>query len=307
MALENVSELSRVLASASAWDSCSPATPTGCARGWTSSPPACPRSPTREAKALLAQLVADNARHMMLFRERAIAHGVDPDAYDPPREGEVIYERIDDLAGLDELAGYALGSLDHFSQLLAVYRDAADGEDRATIDDVTADVQRHAGRAAAARRRRRRAPGRRGARALPRPRAGRDAALRACRLRPRCRASPTCSASCRRSRRAPGASPPCARARAPARCSATACASATATASTRGPSWPTSTPTGPRGARSSGARSTAGCWAGARAWPSATSARWPSAPCSTRCAPSAARRPSSPTSQPGRRRTCSRP
>ena len=95
-----------------------------------------------EAKALLAQLVADNARHMMLFRERAIAHGVDPDAYDPPREGEVIYERIDDLAGLDELAGYALGSLDHFTQLLAVYREAADGEDRATTDEVTADVRR---------------------------------------------------------------------------------------------------------------------------------------------------------------------
>ena len=93
-------------------------------------------------KTLLATLVAVNARHMMLFRERAIAHGVDPDAYDPPREGEVIYERIDDLAGLDELAGYALGSLDHFSQLLAVYRDAADGEDRAVIDEVTADVQR---------------------------------------------------------------------------------------------------------------------------------------------------------------------
>ena len=45
---------------------------------------------------------------------------------------------------------------------------------------------------------------------------------------------------------------------------------------------------------------------GARASPSATSARWPSTRCSTRCAPSAARRPSSPTSPPGRRRTCSR-
>ena len=81
---------------------------------------------------------------MMLFRERAIAHGVDPDAYDCPPEGEVIYERIDELAGLDELAGYALGSLDHFSQLLAVYRDAADGEDRAAIDDVTRRRAAHA-------------------------------------------------------------------------------------------------------------------------------------------------------------------
>jgi hypothetical protein len=95
-----------------------------------------------EAKALVAQLVADNARHMLLFRQRALAHAVDPDAYDCPPEGELIYERIDELSGLDELAGYALGSLDHFTELLAVYRDAADGDDRAAIEEVTADVRR---------------------------------------------------------------------------------------------------------------------------------------------------------------------
>src|ERR1043165_8602787 len=109
MALENVSELSQVLAERErlglvfarhaygmrAWvDLFS-------ARGPAVADPA--------AKALGAQLGADNAR------PRGIADGVDPDAYDPPREGEVIYERIDDLTGLDELAGYALGSLDHFS------------------------------------------------------------------------------------------------------------------------------------------------------------------------------------------------
>ena len=98
-----------------------------------------------ELKALVAELVAVNARHMLLFRERALAHGVDPDAYDCPPEGEAIYERIPELGGLDELAGYALGSLDHFTQLLAVYRDAADGEDRATIDEVNADVRRMRG------------------------------------------------------------------------------------------------------------------------------------------------------------------
>ena len=95
-----------------------------------------------EAKALVAQLVADNARHMLLFRQRALAHAVDPDAYHCPPEGELIYERIDELSGLDELAGYALGSLDHFTELLAVYRDVADGEDRAAIEEVTADVRR---------------------------------------------------------------------------------------------------------------------------------------------------------------------
>jgi hypothetical protein len=142
MALENVTELSEVLAERTLLGRVFARHAYGM-RAWVDLFSA--RVPTIDdpaAKTLVATLVADNARHMMLFRERAIAHGVDPDAYDPPREGEVIYERIDDLTSLDELAGYALGSLDHFSQLLAVYRDAADGEDRDAIDDVTADVQR---------------------------------------------------------------------------------------------------------------------------------------------------------------------
>src|SRR4051794_22253417 len=95
-----------------------------------------------ELKALVATLVADNARHMMLFRARAAAHGADPDPYACPPEGEAIYERIEAIDSLDELLGYALGSLDHFDQLLGVYRAAADGEDAATIDEVRADVTR---------------------------------------------------------------------------------------------------------------------------------------------------------------------
>lgn len=94
------------------------------------------------AKALVATLVADNARHMLLFRERAAAHRVDPDAYVCPEEGSAIYERIEELRELDELLGYALGSLDHFDQLLAVYRDAAVGSDLGAIDAVRADVAR---------------------------------------------------------------------------------------------------------------------------------------------------------------------
>jgi hypothetical protein len=93
-----------------------------------------------EGKALVATLVAVNARHMLLFRERAAALGVDPDAYACPPEGEVIYERIPALATLDELAGYALGSLEHFGELLAVYRSAAAGADAAAIDTVIAEV-----------------------------------------------------------------------------------------------------------------------------------------------------------------------
>jgi hypothetical protein len=93
-------------------------------------------------KTLLATLVAVNARHMMLFRERAAANGTDPDAYTCPDEGEAIYDRIPELAGADQLVGYALGSLDHFAELLTVYRGAAGGEDAAAIDTVRADVDR---------------------------------------------------------------------------------------------------------------------------------------------------------------------
>ncbi|MGZ4194377.1 MAG: hypothetical protein ACXVRW_18210 [Solirubrobacteraceae bacterium] len=93
-----------------------------------------------DEKQLIAQLVADNARHMNLFRARARAHGVDPDAYVCPPEGEVIYERIEQMEGTDGPVGYALGSLDHFEQLLGVYRAAADGADAAAIDTVRGDV-----------------------------------------------------------------------------------------------------------------------------------------------------------------------
>ncbi|MDX6676202.1 MAG: hypothetical protein QOE31_254 [Solirubrobacteraceae bacterium] len=90
-------------------------------------------------KQLLAEIVAANARHMNLFRARALAHGVDPDAYVAPREGEAIYERIEIIDDIDELVAYAAGSLDHFGQLLDTYAAGADGEDAATIAAVTAD------------------------------------------------------------------------------------------------------------------------------------------------------------------------
>src|SRR3954451_7146054 len=96
--------------------------------------------PDPSDKTLLATLVATNARHMMLFRERAAANGTDPDGYACPDEGEIIYDRIPQLRGADALVGYALGSLDHFAALLAVSRAAADGGDAETIDTVRADV-----------------------------------------------------------------------------------------------------------------------------------------------------------------------
>jgi len=100
-----------------------------------------PGLPDPADKALLATLVAVNARHMLLFRERAAANGTDPDAYVCPDEGEAIYVRIPELSGAGELMGYALGSLDHFAELLAVYRAAADGGDAEAIDTVRADVE----------------------------------------------------------------------------------------------------------------------------------------------------------------------
>lgn len=91
-------------------------------------------------KELVARVVADNARHMVLFRDRAVVHGVDPDAYRCPAAGEAIYERLAEL-DLDRSIGYALGSLEHFAQLLAAYAEAAEGDDATVIDTVRAETE----------------------------------------------------------------------------------------------------------------------------------------------------------------------
>lgn len=93
-------------------------------------------------KRMVSALVADNARHAILFRRRAAAHGVDPDVYVCPPEGEAIYARMAAIARLDELVDYARGSLEHFLVLLSVYRAAATGEDAEVIDEVRRDVER---------------------------------------------------------------------------------------------------------------------------------------------------------------------
>lgn len=95
-----------------------------------------------EGKRLVAALTADNARHAVLFRERALAHGADPDAYVCPPEGEAIYERMAEISSFDELVDYARGSLDHFSTLLDVYAAAAVDEDLRIIEEVRRDVER---------------------------------------------------------------------------------------------------------------------------------------------------------------------
>jgi hypothetical protein len=91
---------------------------------------------------LVAAIVSQNARHTVLFRERALAHNVDPDRYECPPEGELIYERLAPLDA-DETLAYALGSLEHFADLLAVYAESAqDGRDRAVLAEVASDNDR---------------------------------------------------------------------------------------------------------------------------------------------------------------------
>jgi hypothetical protein len=90
---------------------------------------------------IVTGIVGDNARHSTLFRERALALGVDPDAYLCPPEGVAIYEPIPELP-TDELLAYALGSLEHFAQLLAVYGEFATGVDAEVIAAVRIDNER---------------------------------------------------------------------------------------------------------------------------------------------------------------------
>lgn len=91
---------------------------------------------------LVAGIVHQNARHMVLFRERALAHGVDPDRYDCPPEGREIYERMAPLGTGDTLA-YALGSLEHFGDLLEMYSEIAELDaDADVLAEVSADNRR---------------------------------------------------------------------------------------------------------------------------------------------------------------------
>ena len=175
------------------------------------------------AEALLAELVADNARHMLLFRERAAGPRRRPRRLRLPARGRGDLRAHRRARRSRSSLGYALGSLDHFAELLTVY-------------------------AGGGRRGRRRGDRRRCAPTSTRERAAlRDAlvrggaaplaaeaheryrvrelvetpALRACRLSPRrpLPASPSCSATCCRSAlRAPGASRRWRSPRAPARC-----------------------------------------------------------------------------------------
>jgi hypothetical protein len=90
---------------------------------------------------LIAEIVHNNARHARLFRERAIAHGVNPDLYVCPPEGEATYHGMPHET--DETLAYALGSLEHFADLLAVYGEVAESlADAEVLSEVRADNDR---------------------------------------------------------------------------------------------------------------------------------------------------------------------
>jgi len=90
---------------------------------------------------VVAGIVHQNARHARLFRERAIAHRVDPDLYVCPPEGEATYAGMP--AGLADTLAYALGSIEHFADLLAVYAEVAEAPDDAEVlAEVRADNER---------------------------------------------------------------------------------------------------------------------------------------------------------------------
>jgi hypothetical protein len=90
---------------------------------------------------LVAGIVHQQARHTVLFRERAIAHGVDPDLYVCPPEGEATYDGMPHDIG--ETLAYALGSIEHFADLLAVYAEVAElPADADVLAEVRADNDR---------------------------------------------------------------------------------------------------------------------------------------------------------------------
>jgi hypothetical protein len=67
---------------------------------------------------------------------------VNPDLYACPPEGHLIYERLAPL-DTDETLAYALGSLEHFADLLAVYAEVAESErDAEVVAEVAADNDR---------------------------------------------------------------------------------------------------------------------------------------------------------------------
>ena len=95
-----------------------------------------------EVEAIVAELVADNARHMMLFRERGPLTASIPTPTSARLRARRSTSASKGSIRSTSCSSTRSGSLDHFDQLLDVYGAAAGSEDAAALAVVRTDVAR---------------------------------------------------------------------------------------------------------------------------------------------------------------------
>lgn len=94
-------------------------------------------------KLTTARIIADNARHAMLFSDRAREMGETPETYKPPDIGQKIYDILETFDNPFDDYAYAWGSLIHFSELLDLYMSVADTKSMQILKEVSSDVKSH--------------------------------------------------------------------------------------------------------------------------------------------------------------------
>jgi len=94
-------------------------------------------------KLTTARIIADNARHAMLFSDRAKEMGETPETYKPPDIGQKIYDILETFDNPFDDYAYAWGSLIHFSELLDLYMSVADTKSMQILKEVSSDVKFH--------------------------------------------------------------------------------------------------------------------------------------------------------------------
>ena len=98
-----------------------------------------------DTKLVAARIIADNAKHAKLFRDRARELGEKPETYAPPEIGQRIYDILESYNDTFDEFAYAWGSLIHFSSLLDLYHGVADPKSQKVIEEVRNDVRAHLG------------------------------------------------------------------------------------------------------------------------------------------------------------------
>ncbi len=96
-----------------------------------------------ETKLVVSRIIADNAKHAKLFRDRAKELGEKPETYRPPKIGQKIYDILEAYQDPFDDFAYAWGSLIHFSSLLDIYHRVADSKSRGVVEEVQRDVKEH--------------------------------------------------------------------------------------------------------------------------------------------------------------------